>query len=235
MDALVSTTHAAAEDIARNLPFSLDRIVVAPIPPDPIFSPGAPDAAALRRLDLDERPFVLFVGQLGRQKNEEGLAAAFVEAKDRGGFSPNARLVYVGDDAAAPAALLRTVGERDDIRLLGSVDDATLLALYRAARGLALPSFFEGYGLPVVEAMACAAPCIVSDTTSLPELGGDAALRVDPADRASIADALSRLFNDDALRAQLSARGLVRARDFSASAMAERHLDAYRMARARHG
>jgi glycosyltransferase involved in cell wall biosynthesis len=99
--------------------------------------------------------------------------------------------------------------------MTGFVPDDELAALYRGCTVFAYPALYEGFGLPVLEAMACGAPVLTSNVSSLPEVAGDAAVLVDPLDTQAIADALTRLLADGALRAELGARGVRRARDFS--------------------
>ena len=101
------------------------------------------------------------------------------------------------------------------VRFLGFVSDDTLAALYRLAAVFVFPSLYEGFGLPPLEAMASGAPVITSNVSSLPEVVGDAALLIDPYDPEAIADAMARVLSDETLRAQLRARGLLRARHFS--------------------
>jgi glycosyltransferase involved in cell wall biosynthesis len=97
------------------------------------------------------------------------------------------------------------------VRLLGYVEDAQLPALYSGARVFVFPSLYEGFGIPVVEAMACGTPVVSSTTTCLPEVCGDAALLVDPQQTEAIAVAMQRLVDDESLRQTLTARGLERA------------------------
>jgi glycosyltransferase involved in cell wall biosynthesis len=101
------------------------------------------------------------------------------------------------------------------VRLTGYVEDADLPVLYSGAEAFIYPSLYEGFGLPVLEAMSCGTPVICSRTTSLPEVAGDAALLVDPCDAESIADAISRLLTDAELRREFRAQGLERAKHFS--------------------
>jgi glycosyltransferase involved in cell wall biosynthesis len=113
------------------------------------------------------------------------------------------------------------------VALAGPVDDATLHALYELADGVAYPSLYEGFGLPVLEAMAHGTPVLTSDRSSLPEVAGDAALLVDPLDPAAIAAGLVRLVGDAALRARLAAAGRRRAAAFTWPATAAATWAAY--------
>ena len=109
----------------------------------------------------------------------------------------------------------------------GFVDDADLPALYSAARILAYPSLYEGFGLPMLEAMACGTPVVASTASCLPEVAGDAALLVDPYDVAALTDALTRLHTDEALRVDLIARGRRRADAFKWDDSARQLLSVY--------
>jgi len=101
------------------------------------------------------------------------------------------------------------------VRFLGFLPDETLSAVYRLASVFVFPSLYEGFGLPPLEAMACGTPVVTSNVSSLPEVTGDAALLVDPTDASAIAAAITRVVTEPALREELRARGLARARQFS--------------------
>jgi glycosyltransferase involved in cell wall biosynthesis len=125
---------------------------------------------------------------------------------------------------------VETLGLKDAVVFLGQVPADILPALYNGAVAFAYPSLYEGFGLPPLEAMACGVPVIASDTSSLPEVVGDAGVLVDPKDTDALADALAALLNDDERRAELSARGLARARAFSWEKAARKTLEIYRLA-----
>jgi len=112
--------------------------------------------------------------------------------------------------------------------MTGFVDDADLPALYSAAEVFAFPSLYEGFGLPVLEAMACGTPVVTSDLSSLPEVAGDAALLIDPLDVEALADALWRLTSESQLRQQLIQAGRTRAGQFTWRKAALQLLDVYR-------
>ena len=114
-----------------------------------------------------------------------------------------------------------TLGLGEAVTFLGYVDERFLRALYAAATCFVLPSLGEGFGLPILEAMACGTPVIAGSTTSLPEVAGDAALMVDPYDAVSLAEAMHRLLTDERLRKDLCRRGVERAASFSWRATAE--------------
>jgi glycosyltransferase involved in cell wall biosynthesis len=201
-------------------------VVIAP-GLDPAFRPAqsderAADAHALQRLGLSDAPFVLAAGRLRRKKNLAALLEAFARAAP-----PPWRLVLAGPDGdAAPA--LRARAARPDLRgrvtLSGHVDDATLRALYRGAGLVACPSLFEGFGLPLLEAMACGAPVLAAPRAAAAEALGPAHVAAG-ADPAALAAALSVLLADPARRAALAAAGPAHAVCFPASLAAQRTLE----------
>jgi glycosyltransferase involved in cell wall biosynthesis len=189
---------------------------------------NAVDAALLVAPDEAERErvreryqirgrFVLYAGNVKPHKNVDRLVHAFARLRQRPGLE-DVKLLIIGQDENRYAGLRRTVeeaGVRQDVRFFGFVPDATLATLYRLASVFAFPSLYEGFGLPPLEAMACGTPVVTSRLSSLPEVVGDAALLVDPYSVEEIEAALARVLADDALRADLAARGLERARCFS--------------------
>ena len=122
---------------------------------------------------------------------------------------------------------MEKLGLRDRVLFPGFVADADLPALYSAARVLAYPSIYEGFGLPMLEAMACGTPVVTSTASCMPEVAGDAALLVPPTDVDALAAALDRALTDEALRADLIARGRTRARQFSWAKSAQQLLEIY--------
>lgn len=163
--------------------------------------------------------YFLHVGRRGANKNIAGLLAGYAAAKARDAFP----LVFTGAPDAATLALAERLGVAARLRFAGEVSDPELADLYRGARALVFPSIREGFGLPIVEAMACGTPVITSDASSTAEVAGtDNALLVDPADHASIAAAMDRIASDEDLGRVLSGRGIERARDFSWDAVARR-------------
>jgi glycosyltransferase involved in cell wall biosynthesis len=121
------------------------------------------------------------------------------------------------------------LGLQDVVRFTGFVSDDELPALYNAATLLALPSRYEGFGLPVLEAMACGTPVVCSNTSSLPEVAGQAALLVSPEDVQGWAEAITRLWNDDALLAQMRERGFAQAARFTWEHAARKTIEVYQV------
>ncbi|MDP3685376.1 MAG: glycosyltransferase family 1 protein [bacterium] len=185
-----------------------------------------------RRHQLPER-FILFVGALQPRKNIVGLVTAFEEVKrteratgsrEWGIGNDDLHLVIVsgGEWKAAPIlARIERSPVRDSIHLLRKVASNELSALYSMATAFVLPSFSEGFGMPVLEAMAAGTPVVTSNTSSLPEVAGDAALLVDPKSPSAIAHAIIHVLQDASLRADLVAKGRARASRFTWDRTAE--------------
>jgi glycosyltransferase involved in cell wall biosynthesis len=217
---------ATARDLADLYGLEPARVTVTPLgadpPPDPL--DPAPARRLLHRLGVPG-PFLLAVGTLEPRKNLARLLAAFAEAAPE---LPEHHLVVVGP--AGWGRALPAGGPPARVALAGRVDDATLHGLYAAADGLAYPSLYEGFGLPVLEAMAHGTPVLTSDRSSLPEVAGDAALLVDPTDAGAIAKGLVELVGDRELRERLAAAGPRRAAAFTWPATAAATWAAYREA-----
>jgi glycosyltransferase involved in cell wall biosynthesis len=188
-----------------------ERVVVVGNGVSEVFRPGEPGA--------DGQPYLLHVGRRSSHKNIERLLAAFAASRGARGL----RLVFTGTADAETMQQVQALALQERVCFAGSVDDAELAVLYRGARALVFPSLQEGFGLPVVEAMACGTPVITSNGTSLAEVAGSGnALLVEPTDVDAIAAAIDRIVDDESLRQQLSRRGLERARAFTWPAVAER-------------
>lgn len=157
------------------------------------------------------RPYYLYVGNHKPHKNFERLLRAFAAC----GLQRDFLLISTGAPSLALQTVIAKLRLMATVRFTGCVTDEELAALYRGAAALVLPSLYEGFGLPVLEAMSCGTAVIASTAAALPEVAGDAALLVDPLSIDAIASALVRLASDDALREELRARGLKRATRFS--------------------
>jgi glycosyltransferase involved in cell wall biosynthesis len=229
-DAVVTISEFSRASIARHHGIDPDRIHVAHLCPDPrLLSAPDPDPAFVRSLP---EGFVLYPANAWRHKNHELLLRAACRLRDEGLVVP---LVFTGHDQPGGYPLaqrLRELGLQDQARVLGFVGVPELAHLYRSARLLAFPSLFEGFGLPLVEAMALGCPVVAADTSSIPEVVGDAALLFDPHDAASCAATLRRGLQDLALREGLKAAGRERARLFTPAGMAAAHREAFEAARA---
>jgi glycosyltransferase involved in cell wall biosynthesis len=233
---VVAISGATRDDLVRYDRVRPERISVVHHGRAPWFRP-VEDAARIEavrtRYELD-RPYFLFIGTLQPRKNLERLLTAFDRVAER---RPDLLLALVGAGGWQPERLARAlagVRARDRVRLLGYVPDDDLPPLLSGSLGLAFPSLYEGFGLPALEAMACATPVLTSNTSSLPEVVGDAGLLVDPLDVDAITAGLIRLADDAELRRDLARRGLVRAADFTWERAAEQTLAVLRAAHVAH-
>jgi glycosyltransferase involved in cell wall biosynthesis len=216
-------SEATARDLAELYGVDRGRVTITPLG---VEVPPEPDRAGAERLLRDHGvrgPFLLAVGTLEPRKNLPRLLDAFGEAAAE---LPDHWLVVVGPVGWGPR--LQPTWDSVRVKLAGPVGDATLHALYRAADGLAYPSLYEGFGLPVLEAMAHGVPVLTSDRSSLPEVAGDAALLVDPGDRTALAAGLVRLAGDAGLRRRLAEAGRRRAAGFTWRATAAATWATYR-------
>jgi glycosyltransferase involved in cell wall biosynthesis len=173
------------------------------------------------------REFILFVGVIEPRKNLEILVDAYLESA----LSDQFDLVLGGGLGWDYSALLEKIASpraKSVIRLPGYVADADLPAFLSLATVFVYPSLYEGFGLPVLEAMACGTPVITSSISSLPEVTGDAAILIHPSDQQALGLALRRVLDDPELRRELSQRGLERAKQFTWEGTAQRTLEVYR-------
>lgn len=226
-DHVIADSHNTRRDVMELLGAPGVKITVIHPGVEPRFRPmtGESDretlAAVRRKYNLPER-FILGVGTIQPRKNFTRLVEAF-------GIL-NLHLVIAGGRGWLYEGVferVRALGLEGRAHFLGFVDDADLPALYNLARLFAFPSLYEGFGIPPLEAMACGVPVVCSDTSSLPEVVGDAALTVDPLDVAALAEAMHRAIEDESLRASLVQRGLARAARFTWSKAAEELLEVY--------
>ena len=228
-DYIVADSENTKNDLICLLDANPDRVSVIPGGVDPHFKPATQDAVAdVRREYGLEQPYVLGVGVIEPRKNFPRLIEAF--SRFRRQADRPYQLVIAGGKGWLSDETYREA-ERSafasDIRFTGYVPDAYLPALYTGAQAFAYPSLYEGFGLPVLEAMACGTPVVCANTSSLPEFAGDAALLVPPEDPGAIATALETLCGKDELRSQLRCRGSERAGEYRWERSAQQLIDLY--------
>jgi glycosyltransferase involved in cell wall biosynthesis len=157
------------------------------------------------------RPYFVNVGAHRPHKNFERTLRAYAESR----INRDTALVSTAIPSTPIRRLARELGIEQDVMFMGPVSDETLASLYRGSIALIFASLYEGFGLPIAEAMACGTAVITSNVTAMPEVAGDSAVLVDPRDTAAIADAMRRVYSDEQLRRELRSRGLARASKFS--------------------
>lgn len=224
----LAVSRATAGSLRRELGIEADRIAVVHHAPSPDLRP-LPREEARRRLGerwgIGGAP-VLAVGTLEPRKNLARLLDAYAGLD--AGLRRAHPLIVAGGGGWKNASLLARLGDLETARRLDPQGDADLSLLYSAAAVFAYPSLAEGFGLPVVEAMACGAPVVTSNVSSLPEVAGDASRLVDPLDVADIRRALDELLRDPGERRRLRDLGRLRAQSFSWTETARRTLALYR-------
>jgi glycosyltransferase involved in cell wall biosynthesis len=222
-DAVIALSEFTRQEVLRFYPAARKIAVVHPGVGREFTPDGDPaaDDKALAVLGV-VRPYLLAVGNIHPRKNLARLLAAWQRLRDGGHDVP--AMVWAGLGRWESGQLVdraRAAG----VHLPGFVAPEYLPALYRRAEALAYPSLYEGFGLPPLEAMACGTPVLASDTTSLPEAVGDAAVTVDPTNVDALAEGLAQVLFDAGLRRELRAQGLVRATQFHWARTAHRLLD----------
>lgn len=239
-DRIIAVSRATGDDLRRLLHVPEDRVVVIheavgsefQVAPDP-----AAAGAILRRYGI-RPPYCLFVGNLEPRKNLTRLIEAFALLKARTwrGETPVPQLVLAGTRGWLYNGIFQAIerhGLAADIVLTGYVPLADLPTLYAGAACFVFPSLYEGFGLPVLEAMAAGAPVVASRVGAIPEVTGDAALLVDAHQAAELADALESVLTDPTLRARLVVRGRARVQLFTWERVARETLAVYEAVHAR--
>ncbi len=211
-DHVIAISEATKVDLLAHFRYPADRVTAIPLAADPRFQPQPAQAiAAIRhKYNLPER-YLLYLGINKPHKNLVQLIEAYAQLHPSSFTLHPSPLVIAGAwDDRYPEAKQRAeaLGLGDSVRFLGPVDDADLPALYSGCTLFVFPSLYEGFGLPVLEAMACGAPVACGNRSSLPEAAGDAALLFDPTDRDAITAAIQRALTNESLRQSLTRRSL---------------------------
>ncbi len=215
-DVIIAISQATRRDLMTHYGTPPEKITVVYEAAAPCFRPPAPEAVVTvrARYGLPER-FLLTVGTIEPRKNLSRLLEALVRLRQR---YPDLHLVVVGSRGWLYQGFFQRIVElalQDVVHLPGYVPDADLPAVYGAAMLMVMPSLYEGFGLPVLEAMACGAPVVCSRAASLPEIGGEAARYFDPTDVEDMTQTLDQVLADAELRAAMATAGLEQAAQFS--------------------
>ena len=226
-DRIITISECSKRDIVKFYGISEQKITVTMLAADACYTPHPEGPGGAFVKDLP-RPYVLNVGTLEPRKNLDGLLRAFAQAKKSG--VPHTLVIAGargwGDSRLAP--LLRELGIAGSVIFTGFVEDEDLPHLYAGADFFVYPSLYEGFGIPVLEAMACGTPVIASNTSSIPEVAGDAALLVDPHSDAELSAAIISLAGDGKLRQELRERGVEQSARFTWQRTVDETLTLYR-------
>jgi alpha-1,3-rhamnosyl/mannosyltransferase len=243
---VLTLSEASRRDLVTLYRVRPDRVSATLLAADDRFRPQPAVAVAAVRHKYGLLPdYVLYLGINKPHKNLLTLVDAWNVVRGPWSVVSGQRSAVSGQRSAVSLVLagredprypevrrrVKELGLEESVRFLGDVAEADLPALYTSATVFVFPSLYEGFGLPVLEAMACGAPVVCSNTSSLPEVAGDAALQVPPTDVAAWVEAISRVLTDDALRRDLAARSLARAARFSWQQTARETLEVYRACR----
>lgn len=229
---VIAPSEFTRRDLIETYGLSPERVHVTPLAAAPFFRPAsATEIERVRQTYGIRGPYILAVGSIQPRKNLVRLLRAYSHLRRKGLKDKLPKLVLAGKKAWLYGETLRAVERErlDDLVIFtGYVTERDLPALYSGAQAFVYPSYFEGFGLPPLEAMRCGAPVVAGDRTSLPEVVGDAGLLVDPFDADAIAEAIARVIEDEDLRAELSRRGLQRSQLFNWRETARSTLEVYK-------
>ena len=220
---VVTVSEFSKGDIAERYGVNPDRIDVVYNGVNDSFRPLAePEKQAFRDAWTDGQPYFVYVGAQTPRKNLQGLFAAFDRycASD----APEAKLLIVGEKMfwnRTMTAAWERFANKDRVVITGRLDAEKLNAAVASAHAMTFVSYYEGFGIPILEAFAAGTPLLIANATALPEIAGDAALQADPFDPEALAQQMVRLMTDETLRGELVKKGLQRVADFSWDRTAE--------------
>ena len=227
---VVTDSQFSRREICEYSGIAETRVHVIPLGLAPMVAVENDTISVLRRYGIAP-PYVLSIGTTNKHKNLDALVRAFANARRSSGFRHH--LVIGGREGSGHTDLqhaVSTTQASEFVHLIGYVDSAHLPTLYQAADAFAMPSLYEGFGFPALEAMHLGVPVILSVGTSLTEVGGDACVYVNPRSEQSITEALVKILTDSALREQLSERGKKQAGRFSWKQTAQEMVRVYELA-----
>ncbi|GCF08547.1 glycosyltransferase family 4 protein [Dictyobacter arantiisoli] len=234
-DVVVTVSSEVSRTLIEHFHTPPEKLAVVPIGVQPYFRRITDPillAATSHKFKL-KQPLVLAVGTQEPRKNHKNLIKAFYQAqKQKGGPALLAIAGGTGWLYEETQQLVRELKLEQKVRFLGRVTDHELITLYSMADVFAFPSFFEGFGIPPLEAMACGAPVITSNTSSLPEVVGDAALQIDPHNVDELAHAITRILQDEPLREDLRRKGYQRVQQYTWEQAAQKLLSIYQQVHA---
>lgn len=213
---IFTVSEFSKQEIVKFCKVSPERISVTPLAASEAYRQHTETEINAMRIKYNlSKPYFIFVGRLEKKKNIDGLVKAFSIFREK---NKDTELILVGRSGYGADAARETIS---GVRVFGYVDRKDLPSIVSGAIAFILPSHYEGFGIPVLEAMASGTPVISSNAGSLPEVAGNAAIYIDPNNIEEIAHAMSRIWSESALGAQLRERGYLRAKDFSWDKTAE--------------
>lgn len=219
---VIAISEATRQDLIKYAKIPADKIKVVHHGVSPRFTPNSDPQqikAVRERYQLGNAPYLVYVGTVQPRKNITRLIEAFATViADLPSDLAQLQLVIAGKRGWLTEGIeqqAQTLNIADRVRFTGYVADDDLPSLISGAEGFVLPSLYEGFGMPVIEAMACGTPVVCSNSSALPEVAGDAAILVDPTSSEAIAQGITQLVHNPQLRADLRERGLQRAAQFS--------------------
>jgi len=232
---ILTLSEYSRRDIIDAYQVDPDRVFVTPAAAPPWFGPVT-DETELQRIRATygiERDYILSLGSIQPRKNLVRLISAYASLRQMLPDTRLPQLVLAGKRGWLDSEIFQAAQQsavKDDILFIGYVPDGDIPGLYSGAECFAYPSYFEGFGLPLVEAMQCGTPVIAGDRTAMPEVVDGAGILVDPFDEAAIAQALARVIAEPDFRKALRVKGLERAREFNWEKTARLTLDSYQRA-----
>lgn len=229
-DAIITVSEWSKKDILRFFPNAENKVYVTPLAADLKYKPLNKEKCKcfLQKTYNIDKPFVLYIGGFSPRKNVKSLISAFSNIYKL--LNKEHKLVIVGaykDEISSLNILSNDLDLSSKIIFTGYVPDAHLPILYNACEVFVYPSFYEGFGLPPLEAMSCGTPVITSNISSIPEVTSDSSILINPFDIHEIETTLINLLNNESLKETLSIKGLIHSKDFSWKKTAEQTLKVY--------
>jgi glycosyltransferase involved in cell wall biosynthesis len=235
-DWVICISEATKQDFCTYTGINQNRVFVVPLAASGMFKPIPHSDESLSQSShhpLSNKPYLLSLATLEPRKNLDFLITGFLRLlREKPNLDIN--LVLVGGSGWKNQRIFEVMSQfpdlKDHIIFTGFLPDQDLISIYNGALGFVYPSLHEGFGLPPLEAMQCGVPVITSNTSSLPEVVGDAGIMIAPTDKDALCQAMLNLINNQALRAELAQKGLDRAKQFSWEKCAEKTVEVYRIA-----
>lgn len=225
-DLIITNSENTTNDLVQFFPYTNNKISTILLGKNPSFKPQK-DPSILTKYKIND-PYILFTGTLEPRKNVSTLVRAFDKFKQQ--FGGSHKLILVGKKGWKTDKIFKSINEsihKKDIINLGYVDKEDLPVLYSMAEVFVYPSVYEGFGLPILEAMACGVPVITSNNSSLPEVGGDAVIYIDPGNESDLSKHITTLCSNQELRKKYSDLGLAQAKKFTWAKTAKQYINTF--------